>query len=77
EKVEELCDGYQGAILKTWNDSTIAILYNTSDEEMTIDLSGTALSGMEISGYLTLNNEEITLDGDTAVMPAQSILVLR
>ncbi|MCD8347188.1 MAG: alpha amylase [Lachnospiraceae bacterium] len=77
EKVEELCDGNQGAILKTWEDSTIAILYNTSDEELEIELSGTALSGMEVSGYLTLNNEEIALADDTAVMPAQSILVLR
>ncbi|MCD8103419.1 MAG: hypothetical protein LUF35_00075 [Lachnospiraceae bacterium] len=32
---------------------------------------------MEVSGYLTLNDEEITLSEDTAVMPAQSILVLR
>ncbi|MCC8046371.1 MAG: alpha amylase [Clostridiales bacterium] len=77
EKVEELCDGNQAAILKTWEDSTIAILYNTSDEELEVDLSGTVLSGMEAGGYLTLNNEEIVLTDDVAVMPAQSILVLR
>ncbi|MCD7813586.1 MAG: alpha amylase [Lachnospiraceae bacterium] len=77
EKVEELCDGNQAAIIKTWKDSTIAILYNTSDDEVEIDLSGTALSGMEVSGYLTLNNEEIVLADNAVVMPAQSILVLR
>ncbi|MCD7954836.1 MAG: alpha amylase [Lachnospiraceae bacterium] len=77
EKVEEFCDGNQGAILKTWEDSTIAILYNTSDDELEVDLSGTTLSGMAISGYLTLNDEEIILTDDVAMMPAQSILVLR
>ncbi|MCD7841665.1 MAG: alpha amylase, partial [Lachnospiraceae bacterium] len=77
EKVEELCDGNTAAILKTWEESTIAILYNTSDEETEMNLTGTALSGMEISGYLTLNDEEIVLADDAAVLPAQSILVLR
>ncbi|MCD7745377.1 MAG: alpha amylase [Lachnospiraceae bacterium] len=65
------------AILKTWNDSTIAILYNTSDDVVDVDLTGTSLAGMEISGYLTLNGEEITFSEDTVRMPAQSILVLR
>ncbi len=77
EKVEELCDGNTAAILKTWEESTIAILYNTSDEEVEMNLAGTALSGMEVSGYLTLNDEEIALADDVAVLPAQSILVLR
>ncbi|MCC8049493.1 MAG: alpha amylase [Clostridiales bacterium] len=77
EKVEELCDGNTAAILKTWEESTIAILYNTSDDEVEMNLAGTALSGMEVSGYLTLNDEEIMLADDVAVLPAQSILVLR
>ncbi|MCD7716759.1 MAG: alpha amylase [Lachnospiraceae bacterium] len=77
EKVEELCDGNTAAILKTWEESTIAILYNTSDEEAEMNLTGTALSGMEASGYLTLNDEEIVFADDVAVLPAQSILVLR
>ncbi len=77
EKVEELCDGNTAAILKTWEESTIAILYNTSDDEVEMNLAGTALSGMEIGGYLTLNDEEIVLADDVAVLPAQSILVLR
>ncbi|MCC8106549.1 MAG: alpha amylase [Clostridiales bacterium] len=77
EKVEELCDGNTAAILKTWEESTIAILYNTSDDEVELNLAGTAISGMEISGYLTLNDEEIMLADDVAVLPAQSILVLR
>ncbi|MCD7764514.1 MAG: alpha amylase [Lachnospiraceae bacterium] len=77
EKVEELCDGNTAAILKTWEESTIAILYNTSDDGVEMNLAGTALSGMEVSGYLTLNDEEIVLADDVAVLPAQSILVLR
>ncbi|MCD8014095.1 MAG: alpha amylase [Lachnospiraceae bacterium] len=65
------------AILKTWKDSTIAILYNTSDDAVNVDLAGTTLEGMEISGYLTLNGEEITLSENVVQMSAQSILVLR
>ncbi len=32
EAVETLCDGHQAVITKTWEDSTIAVVYNTSDE---------------------------------------------
>ncbi len=76
-KVESLCDGNQAAITKTYNESTIGIVYNTSDEVMSINISGTELSDMAIRGYLTLNNEEITLKDGVLTMPAQSICILR
>lgn len=75
--VEELCDGQQAVITKTYEDSVIAILYNTSDEEIKISLSDTSIEGMGIRGYLTLNGEQITLEADTLVMPGQSICILK
>lgn len=75
--VEALCDGHQAAILKTWEGSTIAIVYNTSDEELQVELSGTELSGMEIRGYLTLNGEVILLQDGKLSMPGQSICILK
>lgn len=75
--VEELTDGNQAAIIKTYDDSKIAIVYNTSDEPMSIVLTGTELVGLSIRGYLTINGEIIELDDETLVMPAQSICILK
>lgn len=75
--VESLCEDDQAAITKTYEGSTIGIVYNTSDEEMTITLTGTELADMEIRGYLTLNGEEITLKDGTLTMPGQSICILK
>ncbi len=75
--VEELTEGNQAAITKTYEDSTIGIVYNTSDETVSAALSDTALSGMAIRGYLTLNGEVITLDSDVLSMPAKSVCILK
>lgn len=77
EKVESLCEGNQAAITKTYNGSTIGIVYNTSDEVINVNISGTELSDMGIRGYLTLNNEKITLKNGILTMPAQSICILK
>ena len=75
--VDSLCQGHQAAITKSYNGSTIGIVYNTSDEVITVDISGTEISDMQIRGYLTLNNEEITLKDGILTMPAQSICILK
>lgn len=75
--VEELTEGNQAAITKTYEDSTIGIVYNTSDETVSAALSDTVLSGMAIRGYLTLNGEVITLDSDVLSMPAKSVCILK
>ncbi|MCD7750905.1 MAG: alpha amylase [Lachnospiraceae bacterium] len=75
--VEELTAGDTAVILKTWEESTIAILYNTDSEAVTIDLTGTALEGMELKNCLTVGEEEITLTDNMVTMPGQSICVLR
>lgn len=77
EIVEELTDGNQAAIIKTYDDSRIAIVYNTSDAPLSIVLTGTELAGLSIRGYLTINGEIMELDGETLAMPAQSICILK
>lgn len=75
--VDSLCEENQAAILKKRENSTIGIVYNTSDEEIQIDLTGTELEAMGIRGYLTLNGEEIVLEGKALTMPGQSICILK
>lgn len=77
EIVAELTEGNQAVITKTYEDSTIAIAYNTSDEVVEISLEETVLGDMEICGYLTLNGEVVELDMGVLSMPAQSICILK
>ena len=75
--IDSLCDGHQAAITKTWEGSTIGIVYNTGAEEITVDLTGSELEAMGIRGYLTTNGEVITLTDGKLVMPAKSICFLK
>ncbi len=75
--VETLCDGDQAAITKTYEGSMIGIVYNTSDEEINVTITGTELAEMGIRGYLTLNGEEIVLEDGVLTLPAQSICILK
>lgn len=75
--VESLCEGHQAAITKTWEDSTIGIVYNTSEEVKVVDITGTELEKMGIRGYLTVNGEIITLADGKLTMPAKSICILK
>jgi glycosidase len=75
--IDSLCVEHQAAITKTWEGSTIGIVYNTGAEELTVDLTGTDLEAMGIRGYLTTNGEVITLTDGKLVMPAKSICFLK
>lgn len=77
EIVEELTEGNQAAITKQYEGSMIGIVYNTSDEDISVNLSGTALEKLSIRGYLTKNGEIIELKEDMLSMPAQSICILK
>lgn len=76
-KVESLCAGHQAVITKTWEGSTIAIVYNTSSEELQVNIGVSELAAMGIRGYLTLNGEKITLKDGVLTMPAKSICILK
>lgn len=75
--VDELCDGHQAVITKTYKDSVIAIVYNTSDEMIEVAPAGTKVEGMDIRGYVTLNGEQIEWNNGKLMMPGQSICVLK
>lgn len=75
--IDTLCDGHQAVITKTWNNSTIGVVYNTSDESMEIELKDQAVENMAIRGYLTLHGEAVTLTDGVLVMPAKSICILK
>ena len=75
--MEALCNEQQAVILKTWEDSSIAIVYNISDEEAEIDLKEGGLEEREIRGNLTLNGEEIVRMQDVLCMPGQSVCILK
>lgn len=77
EIVEALTEEHQAAIIKSYGDSRIGVVYNTSDETLAVNLTDTELSGMTIRGYLTLNGEGIVLENGTLTMPAQSICLLK
>lgn len=76
-KVDALCEGFVAVITKTWEDSTIAILYNNGDEEATVDITGSEVSEMKLRGYLTLNGEEIMMENGVVKMPKKSICILK
>lgn len=78
EKISSLCSGSQAAITKTYDGSTIGIVYNISLEDTaTIDLTDTELAGMGIRGYMSVTGVEVTLDGSTLELPAGSICILK
>lgn len=63
------------AIRRTWNDESIVIVYNYSDESAAVaDIDG--LSGMQLRGYLTVDAaQEVALE-EGLNMPAYSIAFL-
>lgn len=77
EKVESLCKDSQAAITKTYQDSTIGIVYNLGEGNDTVDLKKTALENMNLEGSLTLKEETVQLKDGKLEMPACSIAVLK
>lgn len=75
--IEELCDGHQAAITKEYDGSTIGIIYNTSEEEIKVDIKGTALEEMELRGVLTLDNAAIDMTDGVVTMPGKSICIVK
>ena len=78
EKINSLCNGSQAAITKTYEGSVVGIVYNISLEEaISVDLTGTALEGMNIRGYMSTTGAEVTIDGQILDMPAGTICILK
>ena len=77
EIVDSLTDGHVAVITKTYEGSTIAIVYNTSAEEMSVALHGSVCDQMGIRGYVTIHEEVVTLKDGNLVLPPKSICILK
>lgn len=75
--IDALCEGDQAVITKTYEGSTIGIVYNTSEEERQITLAGSEVEKMEIRGYLTLNGEEVSLADSVLTLSGKAICILK
>ena len=76
-KVDSLCEGAVGVLTKTWEGSTIAVIYNNGDTELAVDIKGSEIAEMGMRGYLTLNGEKITIKDGVVTMPKKSICILK
>lgn len=75
--IDSLCNGHQAVITKQWENSVIAVCYNTSDEPIDIAISDTEIAQMRIRGYLTEHGERVELKDGMITMPAQSVCILK
>ncbi len=80
-KLDALCDGTVAAVRRTYDSSSIIVIYNSSEEAATIDLSAESsidTSTIEMRGYLTVDSSDaVTLDGTSLVMPGRSICIIK
>lgn len=66
------------AVIKTYEDSSIIILYNISGEEKEVQLDSIDYEYSRVKGYLTTNVLEIPkLSGTVLTMPPYSIVILK
>ena len=63
-------NGKSGAVLRSWQDSSIIVAYNVSPEETSLMLTGT------IADTLSATGEQPRQDGETLVLPGYCIVVL-
>lgn len=72
---EEVC-----AIRKTYDDEEIVLVFNISEKENTIDLSGVkiqdeSLGGENIATRLFTGDKDVTVDGQKVTLPAYSVII--
>lgn len=78
ERLTDITDGDIAAISKTYDGTTIYMIYNLSEtEEKVIKLPKEQYHYTEIAGYLSVDGGEVTLQDDTLTMPCYSVVVLR
>lgn len=65
------------AMTKTFQGSTIIMLYNISRERKTITVKQSEISYKGIRGYVTATGEEVILDGEEVTLPPYSVVLLK
>lgn len=74
--IDEVVDEDICAITKSYNDSTIIVLYNISEETKEVTISKEDYDYSDIRGYLTVDETPVSLEEDKVIMPAYSIVIL-
>ncbi len=78
ERLTEITDGDIAAISKTYDGTTIYMIYNLSETEVKeVVLPREQYGYTEIAGYLSVDGGEVTLQDDTITLPSYSVVVLR
>lgn len=77
-RLTDITDGDIAAISKTYNGTTIYLLYNLSDtEEKQVVMPAEQYGYTEIAGYLAVDGGKVTLKDGTITMPSYSVVILR
>lgn len=77
QAVKDIKQKNVSAMTKTWEDDTIGIIYNSSEEEVKISLKDMGMEKMSVCNYLTVDGSEITSTKEEIKMPAYSIVFLK
>lgn len=75
--LEEITDVDLCAIKKTYEDSTIYIIYNFSEEAKEVCLSKDVYGYSDIRGYLSVDESKVTIEGDKITIPSYGIVILK
>jgi glycosidase len=65
------------AVTKTYQDSTILVMYNLGTEAADVSLAGTEYTSFELYGYLTVDEAQVTCSDGTITLPPYAIAVLK
>lgn len=77
QTISDITDADMCAVSKEYNGNKIYMIYNLSEEEKVVTLNKGNYGYEGIRGYLTLNGEEVSLDGDSITLPKYSIVILK
>jgi hypothetical protein len=70
-------DGNVCAISKTYNDETIYILFNINKEATTVKVPKDTYSYEGLVGSLAVDENEVSMEGDTVTLPGFGIAVIK
>lgn len=73
----EVEDGDVCAIKKTYNGETIYLLFNLKDEATTVTLSKDKHSYNGLVGALEIDENKVTMEGETVKLPAYGVAVIK
>lgn len=74
--IDDLCLDDIAVITKTYNDCTIGIIYNTSDETLMVDTANSSVEDMTIAAYMSVSEKTPKQNKTEIEMPGQSICIV-